>query len=136
LDEGQQFGPAFQDARSKLYRSEYGLISVVILIFLGWRYFQTPSLFFILEIIFWAIFPDLASFIPIGLSSNKRAWPRWGALVYNFFHTILVWALVFVIAFLIFKTPRWELLGWLAHISADRAVGYGLREQKNKVGTG
>ena len=133
MNEQPQFGPPFQDARSKLYRSEYALISVAILVFLGWRYLQVPSLFFVLGIIFWAIFPDLAAFIPIGLSSSKRTWPRWGAFVYNFFHTILVWTSFFVIAWVIFKTPRWELLGWLGHITTDRAVGYGLREQKTKA---
>jgi hypothetical protein len=129
-EERSNFGPPFQGAQSKLYRAEYALISLAILIILGWRYTQSPSIVFVLEIIFWAIFPDLAAFIPIGLSSDKRAWPSWGAFVYNFFHTILIWALVFGVTFLIFKTPRWELLGWLGHITVDRSVGYGLRQNK------
>ena len=129
-EKGVNFGPGFQGAQSRLYRAEYALTSLAILVILGWRYTQSPSLFFILEIIFWAIFPDLTAFIPIGLSSSKRTWPSWGAYVYNFFHTMLVWALVFGVTYIIFKTPRWELLGWLGHITVDRSVGYGLRQLK------
>jgi hypothetical protein len=127
--ERSKFGPPFQGAQSRMYKLEYALITFAILGILGWRYLQTPSFFFVLEIFFWAIFPDLAAFIPIGLSSDKRSWPPWGAYVYNTFHTILTWGLVFGVTFLIFKTARWELLGWLGHITADRAVGYGLRQQ-------
>ena|SRR5579864_3587635 len=130
MEKQSNFGPPFQGAQSKLYRSEYAIISLAILGLLVWRYSQSPGLIFVLEILFWAIFPDLAAFIPIGLSSSKQAWPSWGAYVYNIFHSILTWALVFGVTFLIFKSPRWELLGWLGHITLDRAVGYGLREQK------
>jgi hypothetical protein len=131
LKEESKFGPPFAGAQSRLYRSEYALISLAILTVLGWRYVQTPSLFFVLEIVFWAILPDIAAFIPIGLSSKKTAWPSWGADLYNTFHSILTWALIFGVTYLLFKTPRWELLGWLGHITVDRAVGYGLRERKN-----
>src|ERR1700747_3579891 len=104
MQERPNFGPPFQGAQSRLYRAEYALISLAILGILSWRYSQTPSIFFVLEIIFWAIFPDLGAFIPIGLSSTKRACPTWGAYVYNFFHTILIWALAFGITYFIFKT--------------------------------
>ena len=132
MAEKSGFGPPFQKAQSRLYLAEYALLTVVILGIIVWRYTQSPSLVFIGEVVFFALFPDLAAFIPIWLSSSKREWPSWGASVYNFFHTILVWALVFGVTYLVFKTPRWELLGWLGHITADRAVGYGLRQRNTK----
>ena len=125
-----QFGPGFQNARSRLYRSEYALITVSILIFLAWRYIYSSGSVSILEIAFWAIFPDLVAFAAIGAASKKGVWPTWGSYVYNVSHTILVWAAVFAVTWVVLGSPHWELLGWLGHISADRAVGYGLRETK------
>ena len=125
-----QSGPRFQNARSPLYISEYAVITIAILAFLVWRYLYAPGGVDAIEVVFWVIFPDLAAFIPIGIASKKGAWPAWGAYVYNFFHTILVCVAVFAILWVILKTPHWELLGWLGHISTDRAVGYGLRETK------
>jgi hypothetical protein len=133
LAERSQFSPDFQGARSRLYRSEYAVITVAILAFLVWRYLYAGGGINILEIVFWAIFPDLAAFIPIGVASKKGVWPAWGASLYDFFHTILVWTAIFAVTWIILKTPHWELLGWLGHISTDRAVGYGLRETRKPV---
>jgi hypothetical protein len=133
LVENRQSGPGFQGARSKLYRSEYALITLAILVFFAWRYLHAPGGINILEIVFWAIFPDLAAFIPIGLASKKGVWPAWGSYLYNLFHTIIVWTAIFGIAWIVFRAPHWELLGWLGHITTDRAVGYGLRETEKTV---
>ena len=69
----------------------------------------------------------MGSFVPIGLSSKRREWPSWGASLYNVFHTILVWGGVFVVAWLALGSVYWPLLGWLGHITVDRASGYALR---------
>jgi hypothetical protein len=128
LSTSQGFGPEFQDARSRLYRSEYAAISIALLGYLVWR-----ALYFGLDVsqtVFWAIFPDLASFVPIGLSSKRKEWPGWGANLYNAFHTILVWGGFFAAIWLLLRVPDLPLLGWLGHITADRALGYGLRRSQ------
>jgi hypothetical protein len=133
LAEHPRFGPGFQDARSILYRSEYAVITIAILVSLAWYELYGSGHLNILEIVFWAIFPDLAAFIPIGLASRKGDWPDWGSYVYDLFHTILLWIAIFVLTWILLKTPHWELLGWLGHITADRAVGYGLRDTKKQT---
>ena len=85
--------------------------------------------------VFWALFPDLVAFIPIGLS-KKRDWPPWGSYLYNVFHTVLTWGLAFAVLWLVLGSPYLPMLGWLVHIAADRAIGYGLRSSardKNNV---
>lgn len=77
--------------------------------------------------LFWVLFPDLIAFIPIGLSSKRREWPAWGSYLYNFFHTVLVWGLAFAASWFVLGAPYWPVFGWLGHVAADRAAGYGLR---------
>ena len=77
--------------------------------------------------IFWVLFPDIVAFVPIGLSSRRREWPPWGSYLYDVFHSALVWGLAFAVAWLALGTLYLPLLGWLGHITADRALGYGLR---------
>jgi hypothetical protein len=97
-----------------------------ILGYLLWRSFYAGGIDW-LQVAFWAIFPDLAAFLPIGLSSKSREWPSWGSGVYNSFHTYLTWGTVFVVSWAAFGAVYWPLFGWLGHITVDRAVGYGLR---------
>lgn len=127
----KELGPGFQDAESKLYRLEYAVISLSILGFVVWKIVYGSGSFSILELVLWAIFPDLAAFIPIGLKSKNGAWPSWGANVYNLFHNIVVWSAIFLLVWLVLRTPHWELLGWLGHITTDRAVGFGLRKNES-----
>lgn len=120
------FGPGFQDASSRTYRAEYAAITVAILGYLFYRWLYLGGLDWP-STIFWAIFPDLVAFIPIGLSSKRREWPSWGSYLYNLFHSVLTWGLVFVLLWFSLGTPYWSIIGWVGHITADRAVGYGLR---------
>jgi len=120
------FGPGFQDARSVLYRTEYFAISFVIFGYLLWRSLYVGGVDW-LQVIFWVVFPDLVSFIAIGLSSRRREWPSWGPSVYNSFHTILVWGAAFGVSWAAFGVVYWPLFGWLGHITVDRASGYALR---------
>jgi len=121
-------GPGFLRLNSMTYRLEMVLITIILLVVLFyWRLFVVKDLN-LLETVFWIIFPDLASFIPIALSMRgAKEWPRWGPGLYNFFHTLLVWAPVFVSWSLLSGAIQWPLLGWAGHITADRSVGYYLR---------
>ncbi len=125
------FGPEFLEAGSRLYRAEYAAISIAIIGYLAWR-----SLFLggidILQTVFWALFPDLTAFIPIGLASKRREWPRWGAYLYDAIHNIITWGSGFMMVSIAFGVPSWPLFGWLAHITVDRTVGYGLRRLPEK----
>jgi hypothetical protein len=120
------FGPGFQDARSRLYRAEYAAISLTIVSYLIWRTVYAGGVDW-LQVALWAIFPDIVAFVPIGASSKRREWPSWGSNLYNLFHTILVWAAAFAATWALSGVVYWPLLGWLGHITVDRAVGYGLR---------
>lgn len=119
------FGPGFQSAQSRLYRIEYGAISAAVVAFLVW--YPHLGISGWLQVAFWFLFPDLASFIPIGLSPQRKEWPSWGANLYNVFHTIIIFGAAFAALWALFGVPYWPLLGWLGHITVDRTSGYGLR---------
>jgi len=123
------FGPGFQDAESKLYRAEYAAISLAVVAFVVWRAYAPGGIGW-LELVFWVAFPDLVAFAAIGASPKRREWPSWGSSVYNVCHTILVWAAVFLLSWAVLGAIYWPLLGWLGHITVDRAVGYGLRARR------
>jgi hypothetical protein len=125
------FGPEFQEAGSRLYRAEYGAISIAIIGYLAWRglFLGGLNLF---QTVVWFLFPDLVAFVPIGLSSNRREWPGWGVYLYDAIHNMIAWGLVFVAVSAIFQVPSWPLLGWLGHITVDRTAGYGLRKLPDK----
>ena len=125
---GGGFGPGFQAASSRLYKAEYAAATLAILAYLVFRWLHLGGLDW-LQTVFWMVFPDLFAFIPIGLSSRRKEWPAWGSYVYNFSHTILVWGLAFGLSWFFMGTVYWPILGWLGHITADRAVGYGLRSR-------
>jgi hypothetical protein len=125
------WGPGFLRLNSWLYRAEYAVATSAILFLLfGWRWFIVhdlpwPSL---VLTVFWAIWPDLAAFLPIGLASKgSRGWPSWGPSLYNSVHNLLVWAAVFTIWSLLIGQIDWPMLAWAGHITADRAAGYYLR---------
>ncbi len=88
------------------------------------------------------VMPDFVSFAPmfvyliIGLiTGNVSSFPRPegmepatgnGLLIhnvtgflYNFTHSIIMFAIVFLICMIIFRRPVFELLGWLVHILID-----------------
>jgi uncharacterized protein DUF4260 len=126
MDSQSGIGPGFQAAGSKLYRAEYAAATLAILGYLISKWLYMGGLDWSATI-FWILFPDIAAFIPIGLSSKRKEWPAWGSYLYDVFHTALVWGLTFGAFWLLTGSPYWPILGWLGHISADRALGYGLR---------
>ena len=90
---------------------------------------------------FWGVFPDLFAFTwPFlirfyylangGLALNKFFGRRIEGAVYdnglsiahtlyNYSHSLVIWALVFGAVWLFYKRPRYELLGWALHILID-----------------
>ncbi len=92
---------------------------------------------------FWGVFPDLFAFsIPFiiriyllitgatAFSSffHRPAISEEGALptgfdlahtLYQYSHSLVIWAIVFLVVWVIYKKPRWELLGWALHILID-----------------
>jgi hypothetical protein len=121
------FGPEFQEAGSWVYRAEYGALCVAIVGYVIWRAFFAGGID-ALQVILWAIFPDLVAFVPIGLSSKRQEWPSWGAYLYNAVHNVITWALVFVAIWAAVGNPSWPTFGWLGHIALDRTIGYDLRK--------
>ncbi|HZY94261.1 MAG TPA: hypothetical protein VFE98_05280 [Candidatus Bathyarchaeia archaeon] len=121
-------GPGFLRLNSLAYRLEMLLFTIVIVVVLFyWRLFVTRDLNVYLTL-FWLVWPDLASFIPIGLAARgSKNWPRWGSTLYNSVHTFPVWILVFTAWSLITGSIQWPLLGWAAYITLDRSAGYYLR---------
>ena len=126
-------GPAFLRLNSIAYRLEMLLITITLLVVLFyWRLFVVKDLNLVATV-FWIIFPDIASFIPIGLTMRgAKEWPYWGPGLYNFFHMLLVWIPVFALWSVLSGTLQWPLLGWAGHITADRSVGYYLRAASKK----
>lgn len=125
------FGPDFQAAGSKLYKAEYAAATLAILAFLVYRWLYQGGLDWP-STVFWILFPDLVAFIPIGLSSKRKEWPAWGSYLYDVSHTVLVWGLAFAFSWLALGAPYLPLLGWVGHITADRALGYGLRSTSKR----
>src|SRR5437879_10048795 len=116
-------GPGFLRLNSIAYRLEMLLITIILLIVLFyWRLFVVKDLN-LLSTVFWIIFPDLASFIPIGLAVHgTKEWPNWGSGLSNFFPTFLVCIPVFAIWSVLSGAIQWPLLGWVGHITADRSA--------------
>jgi hypothetical protein len=73
-------GPAFLSLNSMTYRLEMLLITIILLVVLFyWRLFVVKDLN-LLTAVFWIIFPDLAAFIPIGLTCAEPKNGRIGDL--------------------------------------------------------
>ena len=91
---------------------------------------------------FWGVFPDLFAFsLPFIFRfyyalSGDGPWsvffvrPRGGVggaedgfsishTLYQYSHSLVIWAVVFLIVWAVFKRPRYELLGWALHILID-----------------
>ena len=70
-------GPGFLRLNSIAYRLEMLLITITLLVVLFYgRLFVVKDLN-LLVTVFWVVFPDLGSFIPIGLAvRGDKEWPR------------------------------------------------------------
>lgn len=94
---------------------------------------------------FWGVFPDFFAFtIPffiviLKIISGEMSLATFGghhipvagfdiaAYLYQWSHSLVIWAAAFLIVWAISKRPRWELLGWALHIIIDipsHAIGF------------
>ena len=100
--------------------------AVLALAFAGAAYVQRDQL----GALFWILLvgPDLGLVIApaFGPMPGRGRLPPRAAPVYNAFHTYTIPVLLWVGAWAAGIAP-WPLLGWMIHISADRALGFGLR---------
>jgi len=132
------WGPEFLRLNSWPYRLEYAVATASILLLLFvWRLWILRSLSSVdlLLVLFWAAWPDVLAFVPIGLQARRsRTWPKWGPALYNAGHSLLVWAAVFGLWSVLERAVPWPLLAWAGHITADRAVGYHLRTPVRQAG--
>lgn len=96
------------------------------------------------QAVFWGMFPDLFAFTPAFLvlfwllATGQMSWGEWPgrhgsepaatngnpsfALIgylYSFSHSIIVFILIFGLAWVLLRKPVWEMLGWLLHILMD-----------------
>ncbi len=55
--------------------------------------------------------PEMTNGIPQGFELAHT--------LYNYSHSLVIWFVVFVVVWIIFKRPRYELLGWALHILID-----------------
>lgn len=86
---------------------------------------------------FWGVFPDFFAFtVPFLIVIYKVIFSGLSfsyvrehhglvsgfdiaGYLYQFSHSVVIWALVFVLIWILSKRPRYELLGWLLHILID-----------------
>ncbi|HTH70149.1 MAG TPA: DUF4260 family protein [Candidatus Saccharimonadales bacterium] len=102
---------------------EYALLAVA---FAGAAYVQRDQL----GVLFWVLLvgPDIGLVVApaLGPMPGRGRLPPRAVPIYNAFHTYTVPVLLWIGAWATSIGP-WPLLGWLIHISADRALGFGLR---------
>ena len=93
----------------------------------------------------WGVFPDLFAFAPgfIGLlwlvATGQMSFSEWpgrhgmgeptagndtaafqlAGQLYNFSHSLIVFALMFALAWFLMRRPVWEMGGWLLHVIMD-----------------
>lgn len=81
---------------------------------------------------FWGIFPDLFAFTisfvigiiglikGVGFMYGRETIATGLApILYQYSHSLVIWFVVFCVVSIIYKRPRWELLGWALHIFID-----------------
>lgn len=79
---------------------------------------------------FFGVFPDLFAFgIPLilsipnmiknGVNIFAHSHHDLSPVLYQYSHSIVIWALVFILVWIIFKRPAFFLFGWALHILID-----------------
>src|SRR5438093_7974353 len=83
-------GPSFLRLNSIACRLEMLLITITLLVVLFyWRLFVVTDLNLLVTVL-WVVFPDLGSFMPIGLAvGGATEWLRWGGAPDNFVQSSL-----------------------------------------------
>ena len=87
---------------------------------------------------FWGIFPDIFAFVipffifliiiisqegfnitNLGTIIQSPPYSSIIGMLYNISHSLIIFSVVFLIVWLIFRKPIWIMLGWLLHILID-----------------
>jgi hypothetical protein len=81
---------------------------------------------------FFGVFPDLFAFtisFSIGIYGlitgtgfvygRETIATGLAPMLYQYSHSLVIWGIVFCLVSIIYKKPRWELLGWALHIIID-----------------
>jgi hypothetical protein len=106
-----------------LHVVEYAVITLVLAGVAWLRGGELGSAFWVL-----LVAPDIGLVVAplLGRMPGRGSIPPRAVPIYNLGHTYTIPVLVWL-ALLFTDIAPWPLLGWLIHISADRALGYGLR---------
>ena len=106
-----------------LHAVEYAAIALVLAGVAWLRFGELGSAFWV-----FLVAPDIGLVVAplFGPMPGRGAIPPRAVPIYNLGHTYTIPLLVWV-AVLFTSLAPWPLLGWLIHISADRALGFGLR---------
>lgn len=67
----------------------------------------------------YSIVTGASSFASFGSHHAPVAGFNLASFLYQYSHSLVIWAVVFVIVWFLYKRPRLELLGWLLHILID-----------------
>ena len=102
---------------------EYAVIALVLAGAAWLRGGELGSAFWVL-----LVAPDIGLVVAplLGRMPGRGAITARAVPIYNLGHTYTIPVLVWL-ALLFTDVAPWPLLGWLIHISADRALGFGLR---------
>ncbi len=119
--------PGFLPVDALLYKAEYALAGALLF---GLLYLRNS--FASLDVgatVVFALLPDVV-FLAILPFMRKGKWPSWGANLYNFSHSFVVWVFAVAVSWLAFNAFFWPILGWALHVCIDRVIGFNLRARK------
>ncbi len=129
---GMKKWPGFLPTNHFLFRIEYAVLCIGLLMALHWRALN-GGLDLGLTLLF-LLLPDapFLAILPALKRNGKDAgqWPEWAAAAYNVTHSYVTWMLMVGLAWHVTSIPWWPLLGAFLHVSIDRAIGFSLREAK------
>jgi len=108
-----------------VHHSEYLVLALLLIGAAIWQKDQLTAWFW-----FWLVAPDLFGLVPaflFGASPAKGYLPSRAVWLYNLWHNFTLPMVLWVALLFLLAGNPWPLLGWLAHIAADRTLGFGLR---------
>ncbi len=117
--------PQFAPITHWVYRLEYGLLALGILVALYARHTLFADLDLGMTLLL-ALLPDVV-FLAILPAMKHGHWPTWGASLYNATHNYGTWFLLMIAGFFVTGGLYWPLWAWALHISVDRVIGFNLR---------
>jgi hypothetical protein len=115
-----------------IHHSEYLALTLILIGAAIWQKGQITAWFW-----FWLVAPDLFGLVPaflFGAPPAKGSLPPRAVWLYNFWHNFTLPAVLWIALLLLFSENPWPLLGWLLHVAADRALGFGLRGEDGGQG--